>query len=190
MGQRQPWPPHDRGRGRVRRALRARGDHRAPGRGRACRSDREQAQVTRPLTALVMGGCLLRRPLKTMPNLKDRLVHDRYGIVKVVHSVAEMIQVVEFLKGTREIPPEIRVRGGVGAFLRPLPEGHGFHDLDVVLAEPSSPVDITFRGFAINRAKLGDLVLTPIEEQGPAARKLAQKWVRLGLMEMKEETVW
>ena len=134
-----------------------------------------------------MGGCLVRRPLRSVPNLQSRLVVDRYGIIKVVHSMAEMIQAVEFLKGRREIPPEIRFLTSVSPFLKPLPEGDDFRDLDLVLAEPGSPVDITFRGFATNRGRITDLVLKPIEDTVPEARKLTLKWVRLGLMEMNEE---
>jgi hypothetical protein len=143
--------------------------------------------MTRPLTALVMGGCLVRRPLRSVPNLAERLVVDRYGIIKVVHSVAEMTQTVEFLKGLREIPPEFRVLSGVSPLLQPLPEGDDFRDLDLVLAEPGSPVDITFRGFAINRGRIADQVVNPIEAVVPEARKITTKWVRLGLMEMNEE---
>jgi len=143
--------------------------------------------MSEKLTALVMGGCLVRRPLRSVPNLQSRLVVDRYGIIKVVHSMAEMIQAVEFLKGRREIPPEIRFLTSVSPFLKPLPEGDDFRDLDLVLAEPGSPVDITFRGFATNRGRISDLVLKPIEDTVPEARKLTLKWVRLGLMEMNEE---
>ncbi len=134
-----------------------------------------------------MGGCLVRRPLRSVPNLKDRLVADSYGVLKVMHSMAEMIQAAEFLKGVTEIPPEIRILSGVSPLLNPLPQGHDFHDLDLVLAEPGSPVDITFRGFAINRTRLGDQVIKPIEEAVPEAKNLAQKWVRMGLMEMNED---
>jgi hypothetical protein len=143
--------------------------------------------MTRPLTALVMGGCLLRRPLRSVPDLQAKLVVDRYGIVKVTHSVTEMIQAVEFLKGAKRIPPDMRAMTSVGPLLQPMPEGDDFRDLDLVLAEPGSPVDITFRGLATNRGRITDLVIKPIEDAVPEARKFTQKWIRLGLMEMKED---
>ena len=68
-----------------------------------------------------------------------------------------------------------------------MPEGDDFRDLDLVLAEPGSPVDITFRGVATNRGRITDLVIKPIEDAVPEARKFTQKWIRLGLMEMKED---
>jgi hypothetical protein len=143
--------------------------------------------VTGPLNALVMGGCLLRRPLRAVPHLEENLATDRYRL-KVMHSTAEMIQAVEFLYGRKEIPPEIRVLTGVANLLSmPLPESGALDDLDLVLAEPGSPVDITFRGFAINRTRMGDVVIKPIEEAAPEACALAQKWLRLGLMEMNED---
>jgi hypothetical protein len=143
--------------------------------------------MTRPLTTLVLGGCLLRRPLRSLPDLRDRLTVDRYGIVKVTHSVAEMIQAVEFLKGAKEIAPELRAMTSVSPNLEPMQAGDDFRDLDLVLAEPASPVDITFRGVMTNRGRIADQVINPIEEAAPAAREFTQKWLRMGLVEMKED---
>ena len=152
--------------------------------GRPRRPDREQAQVTRPLNALVMGGCLLRRPLRAVPFLAEKLTTN-HGL-NVMHSVAEMIQAVQFLKGNMEIPAEIRPLTGVAKLLS-MPDGGDLEDLDLVLVEPGSPVDITFRGFAINRTRISDQVIKPIEAAAPKACKLTQKWLRQGLMEMNED---
>ncbi len=139
-----------------------------------------------PLNVLLFGGCLLRRPLRSAPNLAARIDHKRYGRIKVVHSFSEMFQVVEFLRGQKEIPQELRRLTGIAPETVAMPNAADFHDIDLALIEPGSPVDIDFRGIAINRTAIMDL-LRPIERQSKEAAKLCHAWARTGLVGMNDE---
>ena len=126
-----------------------------------------------PLNVLLFGGCLLRRPLRSVPDLGSKLDRSRYGRIRVVHSFAEMIQVVEFLRGQKEVPQALRRLTGIAPETVPMPNAVDFHDIDLALIEPGSPVDIDFRGIAINRTAIMDL-LRPIERQSKEAAKLRE----------------
>jgi hypothetical protein len=139
-----------------------------------------------PLNVLLFGGCLLRRPLRSVPDLESKLDRTRYGRIRVVHSFAEMIQVVEFLRGQKEVPQALRRLTGIAPETVPMPNAVDFHDIDLALIEPGSPVDIDFRGIAINRTAIMDL-LRPIERQSKEAAKLCHSWARTGVVGMDDE---
>ena len=139
-----------------------------------------------PLNVLLFGGCLLRRPLRSVPNLESKLARTRYGRIRVVHSFAEMIQVVEFLRGQKEVPKKLRRLTGIAPEAVPMAGGADFHDIDLALIEPGSPVDIDFRGIAINRTAIMNL-LRPIERQSREAAKLCHAWARTGVVGMNDE---
>ncbi|HEX4296185.1 MAG TPA: hypothetical protein VHZ29_18775, partial [Rhizomicrobium sp.] len=100
----------------------------------------------------------------------------------VVHSFGEMVQVVEFLRGRREVPRELRRLTGISPKMRPC----DFSDIDLALIEPASPVEISFRGTAINRGAIQQEVLRPIESQGREAARLSHKWMRIGILGMDD----
>jgi len=139
-----------------------------------------------PLNVLLFGGCLLRRPVRSVPDLAAKLNPAKYGDIKVVHSFGEMVQVVEFLRGRREVPQELRRLTGISSRLVPLPDARDFSDLDLALIEPASPVEMSFRGIAINRGRIQSEVLRPIESQSREAARLCQKWMRIGILGMND----
>jgi hypothetical protein len=143
--------------------------------------------MSAPLNALVLGGCLLRRPLRAVPDLETKLEQRGFGEPRVVHSLSEMFQFIEFLKGEKDVPRHIRRLTGISPKLQPMQSAAGFRDIDIALIEVGSPVEISFQGIAINRTQIMREVLAPIEQQGKIAAKLCQKWLRSGILEMDEE---
>jgi hypothetical protein len=140
-----------------------------------------------PLNALVFGGCLLRRPLRSLPDLAEKLDYGRYGEIKTVHSFAEMIQVVEFLRGEKDVPRELRRLTGIGPRMKPMPAAKDFADIDLALVEPGAPLQVSFRGIAINHTRLHSDLFVPIAKQSREATKLCHKWLRIGIMGMNED---
>jgi hypothetical protein len=140
-----------------------------------------------PLNALVFGGCLLRRPLRSLPDVAGKLDYLRYGEIKTVHSFADMIQVVEFLRGEKDVPRELRRLTGIGPRMKPMPAAKDFADIDLTLIEPGSPLQVSFRGIVINHTRLQSDLFLPIMKLSLEATKLCHKWIRTGIMAMNED---
>lgn len=139
--------------------------------------------VARPLNALFLGGCLIHRPTRALPDLGEKLRLANSGSYRIVHSFGEMFEIVDILEGRKSIPQSLRQLSGL-----PLRDrGHSLDlgAVDVAIVEPASPVEITFRGVHTNRSRLLD-ELRPIQSQNRAAMRIFNKWIRLGLLEMNE----
>jgi hypothetical protein len=141
--------------------------------------------TTRPLNTLLFGGCLVHWPMTRTSRAEGRLAYDAYGPIREVHSFGEMFQIVEILRGQRTITPELHLLTRM-VELVPMPGASDFSDIDVVLLEPASPIELSFRGVAFNRSKL-NLLLKPIVEKGKEERRAGASWIRYGLVGLNEE---
>ncbi len=137
------------------------------------------------LNALLFGGCLVHWPMTRTSQAEGRLRHDAYGPIREIHSFAEMFQIVEILRGQRRIPWKFESISRMTE-LRPVPNAIDFHDIDVALLEPASPIDLTFRGVAIHRNAFIGPFLKPIQDLGKEERKVVSAWLRQGLMGLDE----
>jgi hypothetical protein len=98
-----------------------------------------------------------------------------------------MFQTLEVLRGQKDIPRKIRKLCHMSPQLKPVADAKDFSELDVVLVEPSSPTELTFRGIFINRLRVAIEILNPIKELGgKEAVKLSAAWLRNGLVGLDE----
>jgi hypothetical protein len=138
------------------------------------------------LNTLLFCGCQVHWPLGRTRSARRRLACNAYGPIKEIHSFGEMFQMIEVLRGQRTIPRELRVLSRA-AKLKPNRGAADFADVDVVLIEPSSPIELSFRGVAFNRMALNAMVLKPATALGKDAARHAAHWIRHGLVGMNEE---
>lgn len=139
------------------------------------------------INVLVMGACLLHGPLNPLARTGGRFRYANYGPVPGTYTFGEMFQAVALLRGERDVPQEIRPLCNMRPNFRPVARSADFSDVDAVLLEPSSPIDISFRGCYLNRTLIGQLVTGPVTEVSREARKHANLWLRTGIIGLNEE---
>jgi len=143
--------------------------------------------MDRPTTVLPMGACLLHGPLNPVARERARLAYPKYGTFPGVSTFGEMFQALDILLGKTDVPAEIRPIANMRANFVAKPSAAGFAEVDAVLVEVSSPVDLEYRGSFLNRNTLTQIVLNPIRATGREAAKAAAQWLRLGLVGMDDE---
>ena len=123
--------------------------------------------------------------MKRTSEAEGRLRYDAYGPIPETHSLGEMFQVMEILRGQMKVPEELRPMSRM-VDLKPVAGASDFSDIDVALLEPASPIELTFRGIALSRTiirlKFLKLIVVLHEEK----RKLATAWLREGLVGLNE----
>ena len=142
--------------------------------------------MTSPLNTLVFGGCLLRGPLRNVPDLASRLACEPYSPGKAVHSFGEMFQIIEVMQAQRDVPAALRHLTSVPEDLGPVAGADTFAGLDVALIEPASPVELIFRGVFLNRTRIAQVLLKPLRERGGEFVRMSAKWLRVGLVGRNE----
>jgi hypothetical protein len=142
--------------------------------------------MTSPLNTLLFGGCMIHWPLTRTSCADGKLALDAYGPVREVHTFGEMFQIIEVLKGGNTVLPEYRDLAHMRQRLGPAQGADNFGDLDVALIEPASPVELEFRGVAVNRFTVNRLVRAETGES-PFAKKLSAKWMRQGLIGLDDD---
>ena len=115
-----------------------------------------------------------------------RLEFGKYGPISEVHTFGEIFQILDILKGRKDVPAEIRTLAHMSSELAQCQEAENFSDLDLVLLGPSSPVELTFRGFAVNRFAINREVRAALEDDRGEAEKLLVTWSRVGLIGLNE----
>lgn len=141
-----------------------------------------------PTTVLPMGACLLHGPLNPVARERKRLAYPKYGPFPGVYTFGEMFQALDVLLGKREVPDEIRPLCNMRPNFVARPSAVGFDEVDVALLEPSSPVDIVYKGCNLNRTAVAQIVIAPIRATGREGAKLASQWLRTGLVGFDEAT--
>lgn len=141
-------------------------------------------QPAKPLNALLLGGCMLHWPI-----LRTRVHHailecDTYGRLIEVFTFAEMLQLLAVLQEKVEIPATLRPLARMPADFRARVPVNNFEAMDVALVCPSSPIELTFRGIAVNGQCLLHLVLDAIQGDRALGLRLAQQWLRSGLQQL------
>ncbi len=139
------------------------------------------------LSVLPFGGCLLHGPLNPVARSAADFRYPKYGPIPGVYTFGEMHQVIEVLRGQRNIPGYIRPLCGMSSNFRAVPGTAEFSDVDVALLEPSSPIDLVFRGCYLNRSGLAMHVAHPLRALGRQPAKHANLWVRTGLIGLNEK---
>jgi hypothetical protein len=142
--------------------------------------------MSEPTTVLTMGACLLHGPLNPLARERKRLAYPKYGPFPGVYTFGEMFQALDILLGKADVPAEIRPIANIRPNFVAKPSAVGFNEVDVVLVEPSSPVNLCYRGCYLNRTTLAQIVIAPIRATGREAAKAAGQWLRTGLVGFDE----
>lgn len=138
------------------------------------------------LNTILLGGCLTRWPLNRTQAAAGRLALEKYSRVPEMHTFGEMFQVVEILRGQKTLPSEVRALAHVSPLLRAVPGADDFADVDVVLLEPASTVEMEFRGFIVNRFGIMERVRRHVDETDKPAKMALAAWMRYGLVGLDE----
>jgi hypothetical protein len=102
------------------------------------------------------------------------------------YSFGEMLQLLDFLEGKREIPADLRPICGYHPNYMPGPGAPGMTGADVCLMQPNGLVDIDFDGVKLNRAQVLRYVTTPLKPLGRDVAKLANSWYIKGVLGCNE----
>ena len=144
--------------------------------------------MARLLNTILFGGCLVHWPLLRTHCANGKLVLNKYGPIKEIHTFGEIFQIIEVLRGEKDVPREYRYLAHMSPYLRPVPGAADFAGLDFTLVEPASSIELEFRGFAVNRFALSRYVLAQTGGENKEAIKLSARWIRSGLAGLNEET--
>ena len=140
-----------------------------------------------PTTVLPMGACLLHGPLNPIARERTRIAFPKYGTFPGVYTFGEMFQALDILLGKRDVPAQIRPIANIQPNFVARPSAIGFDEVDAVLLEPSSPVDLEYRGCYLNRNRLTHYVIAPIKGVSREANKAANQWLRSGLIGVNDQ---
>lgn len=144
-----------------------------------------------PVRTFLLGGCLIHGPLAVLVRGGDSRITparlSRGGTTPPAYTFGEMEQILRLYRGEIDIPPEIRALCGVKPNFEALPAGKTLAGVDVVLVEPTSPIDIKFRTYVINRACIFSQVTNPLKAAGRDIARLANLWFNKGLIGMDED---
>jgi hypothetical protein len=140
-----------------------------------------------PTTVLPMGACLLHGPLNPIARERTRIAFPKYGTFPGVYTFGEMFQALDILLGKGDVPAQIRPIANIQPNFVARPSAIGFEEVDAVLVEPSSPVDLEYQGCYLNRNRLTHYVIAPIKDVSREANKAANQWLRTGLIGLNEQ---
>lgn len=140
-----------------------------------------------PTTVLAVGACLLHGPLNPLARERKRIAYPKYGTFPGVYTFGEMFQAFDILLGKRDVPAEIRPLANIQPNFVARPTAAGFNEVDAVLVEPSSPINLVYRGYHLHRNRLTHAVIAPIKATSREAAKAASQWFRTGLIGLDDE---
>ena len=97
------------------------------------------------------------------------------------HTIGEHLQLIDYVRGEFHIPKDLRPYCNLGFSLKPGGYDAILKDLDVVLVEACSDVEIVFRGVVLNRIRVADAVIGLFEAVADAGGdrllvNIARKW--------------
>lgn len=142
-----------------------------------------------------LGGCTIYDPAYELEKAGGAYVCARetgFSDSPYTHTMGEHLQLIDYLRGAFEIPTALRPFCNVDFTVRPGGFAAAVRDLDAVIIEECSDVEIMFRGVILNRNRLGDAVLAPAIEagrQGQESKPLAAaaySWYFEGLLKASE----
>ncbi len=116
-----------------------------------------------------LGGCTIYDPAYELEKAGRAYVCVRetgYDESPYTHTIGEHLQLIDYLRGALDIPAALRPFCNVDFKVRPGGFEAAVRDLDAVIVEESSDVEIVFRGVILNRNRLGDAIVAPAVEAG------------------------
>jgi hypothetical protein len=139
-----------------------------------------------PIRVLFLGAGQLSTALRLEARERSRLDGGQYGAGAACLNLGQMRQVLEVWRGQREIPEDIQVLCANARRIRVPPGSTSFRDIDVAVLEPVSPVELVFRGYSLSWRAILRGPLVSILALGPDEARLADRWLRAGLLASNE----
>ena len=134
-----------------------------------------------PLNTLLLGSCMLLWPLLRTRAAEGRMVFNAVGRVKEIHTFGEMFQFIDVIQQRKIIPRDL-----IGLTHVPRRQRDSaiedFGTFDLAVLGPSSPVEITFRGLALNRLAIQRHIGACLNDKSGEAEKHLGIWLRQGVV--------
>ena len=121
-----------------------------------------------------LGGCTIYDPAYELEKSGRAYVCARetgFDESPYSHTIGEHLQQIDYLRGAFDIPTALRPFCNVDFNLRPGGFEAVVRDLDAVIIEECSDVEIVFRGVVLNRNRLADAIVAPAIEAGRQGRE-------------------
>jgi len=116
-----------------------------------------------------LGGCTIYDPAYELENAGRAYVCARetgFDESPYTHTIGEHLQLIDYLRGAFDIPAALRPFSNVDFKVRPGGFEAVVRNLDAVIIEECSDVEIVFRGVILNRNRLGEAIVAPAIEAG------------------------
>jgi hypothetical protein len=137
-----------------------------------------------------LGGCTIYNPVYELEKSGQVFVspkHMGYNGSPYTHTIGEHLQLIDYVRGEFYIPKELRPYCNLEFALKPGGYAAILRDLDAVLVEACSDIEVMFRGVVLNRLRLVDAVIHPFENVARSGgdknvANIARKWYFDGLI--------
>ena len=139
-----------------------------------------------PVRILGFGRGALTFALGPVQRDGRRLAFTKYRALPVCMTVGQMLQLIDILRGRVVVGEAVRELCAIHPAFRADAIAPSFRDADLALVEPTSPVDITYRGCVLDWPAIQQRLLAPDLALGPPAKLVANRWLR-GLLAMRED---
>ena len=140
------------------------------------------------MNAILFCGCLVRPALRASPKWNVEFSNLGYGSIPAIHNFGQVFQTIDVWRGEKTIPQELLVACRLPPSLRAL-EGDepAFSDVDLVLLEASTPVELLYRGHQLHAFGVTQKMLKPLFPTIPGLEQAAAMW-RKGLYTFDDAT--
>jgi hypothetical protein len=143
------------------------------------------------IVVLPFGGCQLNGPVSALWD--SRAVTPVYKAMgwrrtPFAFTPQAALQLLEFCRGTRQIPRLIRRLCYPDYDYEPSAAARAIPDsANIVLLEPNTPVDIVYEGFTLSQQEVQKFIVTEIRDRYPQLTKAANRWKSEGLYKQNED---
>ena len=109
------------------------------------------------------------------------------GDTPYVHSVQEAIQLVRYVREAVDIPKSVRRYVFTNQDFIPRGLGGTFDEADIILFEFSTPLEIEFGAYRLNRNELHRRLIVPLSEAVPSLARPLGEWFHDGILKGNPE---
>lgn len=146
------------------------------------------------MNVLVIGACNVNDSIYSLArdeNIQPPIVAGTgmmsSGHTPYVHSVQEAIQFVRYVREIIELPASVRRYIFTDQDFFPRGLGSAFDEADIILFEFSTPLEIEFGAYRLNRNELQRRLITPLSEAVPSLARPLGEWFHEGILKGNPE---
>lgn len=146
------------------------------------------------MNVLVIGACNVNDSIYSLA--RDRSIQPPIvagagklssGHTPYVHSVQEAIQLVRYVREAVDIPENVRRYIFTDQDFLPRGLGGTFDEADIILFEFSTPLEIEFGAYRLNRNELERRLIIPLSEAVPSLARPLGEWFHEGILKGNPE---